>query len=176
MKFNCSNRCARCCKELFVPLTANDINRIIFNHKLNFYDFVEFRDSSKIEESYIINKCIIRTKDSSIVMGLKSTADGCILLKDHMCTIYDSRPLICRKYPFDWAMAVYGRTIVCYSDDYKCNFREIVPEEDYGEIFAIISRYYKDLTDYIARIREWNESKRKDKTIDSFLDYIGIKR
>jgi len=175
MKFKCSDRCARCCKEFFVILTANDVKRIIFNHKLNFDDFVVFKDASTIKEDYRVNKCTIKTVDGDKVMGLKSTDDGCILLKDYLCTIYGSRPMLCRKYPFDWKYAVYGRTMACYSDDYKCDFKEIVPEKDYGEIFAIISRYEQDLKDYSARVREWNESKRKDRTIDNFLDYIGIK-
>jgi Fe-S-cluster containining protein len=35
------------------------------------------------------------------VYEMKKTVGKCIFLKDNQCTIYESRPLICRFYPFE---------------------------------------------------------------------------
>ncbi len=44
------------------------------------------------------------------VYEMKKDGGNCIFLKNNQCTIYESRPLICRFYPFEFK----------FSDDQDC--------------------------------------------------------
>jgi Fe-S-cluster containining protein len=77
-------RCGECCKKLYILLASNDIERIKkLGHALD-----SFSESEQLGEYK--GKRVLKKVDSK-----------CIFLSDdNLCKIYDSRPEICRKYPF----------------------------------------------------------------------------
>ncbi len=89
--FNC-NCCARCCTSQFndhVFLLAPDVENIknISPDALKPAPYFEFCDK---EGTFYVCGYALKTKE-----------DGtCIFLKDKRCTIYGSRPAICRLYPY----------------------------------------------------------------------------
>ena len=49
---------------------------------------------------------------------MKKTEDGkCVFLKDNLCTIYHSRPLICRFYPFELKENENHRHAFAFTDE-----------------------------------------------------------
>ncbi|MEA2036463.1 MAG: YkgJ family cysteine cluster protein [Nanoarchaeota archaeon] len=81
-------RCAECCIKYIVKLHKADIERII---KLGYKkeDFAEIDKNLKEKENTVLKKndkywCVFLTKDQ----------------RGYSCKIYDSRPIVCKKYPF----------------------------------------------------------------------------
>jgi Fe-S-cluster containining protein len=52
------------------------------------------------------------------VYVMKKTENGkCIFLKDSLCTIYQTRPLICRFYPFELKEDEHCKHVFAYTDE-----------------------------------------------------------
>ncbi len=89
-KFRCLDNCGKCCCELDVPLTDEDIERI---EELG-YSAWEFVDYSK---------AFYRGNRFLGYALRKRPFDGCCVFLDpetRRCRIYDHRPKACRLYPF----------------------------------------------------------------------------
>ncbi|MFC1704897.1 YkgJ family cysteine cluster protein [Nanoarchaeota archaeon] len=81
--FKCG-RCGECCKRLYILLNDSDIKNI---EKLG-YVLDCFSEVEPVGE--FKGKRVLRKVD-----------ERCIFLtKDNLCKIYESRPEICKKYPF----------------------------------------------------------------------------
>jgi hypothetical protein len=81
-KFKCK-RCAKCCKKFTVKLSDKDIKRI---KRLGYMDFF-------VEDNF---------DPKTGKFALKRENEQCIFLtEDNLCKIYEARPSICRKYPFN---------------------------------------------------------------------------
>ena len=100
LKFRCTG-CGNCCKEPLLPLTDGDVNRIVKGTGEKPADFIRWVDRNGIEmddepEGFVL------LRQGKRVMVLRHTRGGCYFLgKDNRCTIYKSRPLGCRVFPFD---------------------------------------------------------------------------
>ncbi len=89
--FKCQ-RCGACCRwSGHVLLTEGDIARLAAAAGLS-------------EESFISRYTVLAANRSQL--SLADGPDGsCILLKDGICTLYDSRPAQCRDFPHGWRVA-----------------------------------------------------------------------
>jgi uncharacterized protein len=90
--FKCK-RCGKCCLTYTIKLNSNDLKRLE-KAGLKKGDFAEPDDYDISFGKY----------------ALKRDENGCILLEkkdnQYSCKFYDSRPDICRKYPFNEKDAV----------------------------------------------------------------------
>jgi hypothetical protein len=84
--FVCDRRCGECCKRLTVVVSPSDITRI---EALGHSDFVKF--SGDVREGRVI----LKHSRNGWCVFLKQDVDGL-----YGCSIHDSRPEVCRKYPF----------------------------------------------------------------------------
>ncbi|MBW2979822.1 YkgJ family cysteine cluster protein [Candidatus Woesearchaeota archaeon] len=81
--FNCE-RCGECCKKLYIILNDSDIKNI----EKHGYQLDSFSETEQVGEY----------KGKRV---LKKINGRCVFLtNDSLCKIYDSRPEICKKYPF----------------------------------------------------------------------------
>ncbi len=71
------NKCGKCCETLYA---------------VDMKDEKEFKFMQFIFPSY--KRFYIKGKDS-----FGNYVFGCKYLKDNLCSVYDKRPLICKKYP-----------------------------------------------------------------------------
>jgi hypothetical protein len=88
IRFICS-RCAKCCgdteeKVRSILLLEAEAERIAKKTSKNIDEFAE-----RIEDA------------QPYVYRMRKTTEGkCVFLKDSLCSIYQTRPLICKFYPF----------------------------------------------------------------------------
>ena len=70
---------------------------------------------------------------------MKKVEGDCRFLKDNKCTIYESRPLICRFYPFELKFDQEKNTHV-FSFTLECptiNQGKILTKKDFEELFEL---------------------------------------
>lgn len=108
-RFECQ-QCGKCCsdKDTIVNLTYTDILRIHSEKKLSLEDLLDvvgyyIYENEPTQDQ--LKKMVIPpilTQRGPAFLGLRKKNDGkCIYLSEsNKCTIYQSRPAICRSFPF----------------------------------------------------------------------------
>jgi Fe-S-cluster containining protein len=89
VRFKCE-KCAICCGD-----TKNRVRRILLLR-------IEAKSISQKTHESVNNFAEKLDGIEPYIYMMKKTKNGkCIFLKDDLCTIYRTRPLICRFYPFE---------------------------------------------------------------------------
>lgn len=96
VKKSCQKGCDFCCH---IPVVITELEARVL---LAYAD----KENIVIDEDYLLRQNAINGKDR-----LKSNVSACVFLKNHQCTVYDARPLTCRKY-------------YVYSDPQYCNTKK----------------------------------------------------
>jgi len=140
-----------CCelKEHYLPLTIDDINRILsLGYKLEDFAAVLFLSGEDLkgEEEWWIKRMVVKD-GKHLVLVMKTSNHGCVMLKKGIgCSIGEHRGTMCRLFPF-W-MDSHGK--ITYLDDFcelsktkltKGSFKKI------GETQEKVSELYKALRD-----------------------------
>lgn len=81
--------CGACCTYEITPIWPYDIKRIVE------------RTAYSVED---IEK-LLQTKPGTDKRYLNNTPDGCVFLKDNICTIYEARPDACYMFPIGFKNA-----------------------------------------------------------------------
>ncbi len=131
--FSCT-RCGACCRGSpedgnLVMVTPAEIDRLVSGTGL---------DAGSIAEPY---PGWIRTDDGGGITFewcLRRNTSGCIFLEGNHCMVYDSRPWICRTYPF---MLDGEQLIISPCDGIG---REIQPEEARELAGLVLQRRYEE--------------------------------
>lgn len=98
-------------EDSFVPIGIEDAERI---SKKTGKKFSEFLDYSKLSEK-ALESCEGDGWNSEIikdgrVLRFKMAEDGkCVFLKNNQCSIYETRALLCRMYPFWYKKTDFGK-------------------------------------------------------------------
>lgn len=91
--FNCK-RCATCCRTLTIEVTASDLRRWFTENRIDILEEIGYLptpDSKRSKGGFYFEKTLMR-KDGTKLQ--------CPFLNDeNLCSIYDTRPRICRDYP-----------------------------------------------------------------------------
>ena len=97
-------------------------------------------------------------------MGLRRTENGCQYLgEDDLCTIYDHRPVTCRRYPFDVEMDEQENIeLLSISDSVECPY-ELDGYHALGEIKALCVWEEEEENPYFEKIEIWNKKKKTGK-------------
>lgn len=108
MEFNCKN-CGKCC-ELNVFVSIEDINRWLDEDRMDIlacltWHFIDKRNPQYLlyipHKKHIIGHSVLKR----FYKEIWSNNDKCIFLHKNRCTIYNTRPESCRKFPggkLDW--------------------------------------------------------------------------
>ena len=180
LKFRCTG-CGNCCKEPLLPLTDGDVKRIAKGTGEKPQDFIRWVDRHGIEmddepEGFIM------LRNGKRVMVLRHTRGGCYFLgKDNRCTIYKSRPLGCRIFPFDGTFSKDGKLrrlkLIQAAD---CKY-ELDGKNDVDELYKLDTRHEEAGHDWHDRIADWNKAqtarKRQGKaagTAREFFTFMGF--
>jgi len=110
LKFRCTG-CGNCCKEPLLPLTRGDLLRIIARTRDDSADIVRWVDRNGIEMDDE-PEAFAKLRQGKRVMVLRHQRGRCRYLgADDRCSIYRSRPLGCRVFPFDPDFSARGALI-----------------------------------------------------------------
>lgn len=160
-------RCGRCCTSFGVCTTIFDIIRIVdaSGGKLVPLDFVtitpEPPDRERTEPSILINGI-----PYLLILKWKPKKDQeCVFYdKDRGCVIYESRPILCRTYPFksekNKLENMKSRACPCFW----------IPN-DKTQYLSDLKTYEKELSKYKKIVDNWNKKEKTRETLKEFLDF-----
>lgn len=174
LSFRCTC-CGNCCREPIVLVTDEDVRRIMQGTKQAAYDIVDFYKPNEIEWGKD-QPGWIRFKSGQRIMGLRRTEEGCQYLgDDDMCTIYNHRPVTCRRYPFDLEFDEGGDIeLLSISKSVDCPY-ELDGYNPLGEIRAIAKWEEWEEKPYFDKLDAWNDQK-KPGGKKAFLKFLGFKK
>ena len=182
VKWRCT-LCGQCCKS-YLPLVLPHDVRVLqealgrpMSTFITFYRTTEF--DGPIDQSY--EPQFFETIHGKLAMGL-SRVDlpdgevGCVFLKNNLCTVHSSRPLVCRQYPFqprdenipDGAIRLMDNP--CFG---KHAEDEVVEEAPVRRNYVLFSEIQDD---YLSKVKAWNaDPKSATRDIEEFLSYVGLR-
>lgn len=180
LKFRCTG-CGNCCKDPLLPLTDKDIVRITQRTGDDPRDFILWVDRNGIDMDDE-PEAFVRLRQGKRVMVMRHQGGGCRYLgKDDRCTIYGSRPLGCRIFPFDPTYTKerkLRRLKLIQATD--CKY-ELDGDNDADAISDLHQRHEAATSAYQARVAEWNKeqtrrarSGRAAQTAREFLSFLGV--
>jgi Fe-S-cluster containining protein len=180
LKFRCTG-CGNCCKDPLLPLTDQDVVRIRERTGDDPSDFVRWVDRNGIDMDDE-PEAFVRLRQGKRVMVMRQGAGGCHYLgADDRCSIYASRPLGCRIFPFDPSYTKQGklhRLKLIQATD--CQY-ELDGKNDPGEIQVLHQRHESTTARYQARVAEWNQEQtrrlrrgKSARTGRDFLEFLGV--
>lgn len=180
LKFRCTG-CGNCCKDPILPLTDQDIVRIQQRVGVEAETFVRWVDRHAIDMDGE-PEAFVRLRQGKRVMVMRQGKGGCHFLgKDDRCTIYGSRPLGCRIFPFDPTYNKQGKlTRLKLIPATECLY-ELDGENDPTAIRDLHDRHDGSTARYHDRIAEWNSEQarrvrqgKRAQTARDFLVFLGV--
>ena len=180
LKFRCTG-CGNCCKDPLLPLTDQDVVRIKQRTGEDPSDFVRWVDRDGIDMDDE-PEAFARLRQGKRVMVMRQGRGGCHFLgSDNRCTIYNSRPLGCRVFPFNPSYTKQGklrRLQLIQATD--CQY-ELDGKNDPGAIHELHQRHERATAAYQERIADWNQQQarrvrqgRAVQTAREFLSFLGV--
>ncbi len=172
LHFRCTC-CGNCCREPIVLVTDEDIRRVQAHTGQPAYEIVDFYKPSEIAWEKD-QPGWVRLKSGRRIMGLKRTEEGCQYLgEDDLCSIYEHRPVTCRRYPFDLEIADNGNIeLLSISQSVECPY-ELDGENNLSEIKAMADWEEKEENPYFEKLEQWHERK-KTGGKKKFLKFLGF--
>jgi Fe-S-cluster containining protein len=100
VRFRCHS-CGHCCTDVVCLPTPWDIIRIIRETDAHPDKFLEFLTPEEIAGVDTSDPTWLKVGDERYMMALRRGEKGCHFLnkRSKRCTIYESRPILCRLYP-----------------------------------------------------------------------------
>ncbi|HEY2409724.1 MAG TPA: YkgJ family cysteine cluster protein [Polyangiaceae bacterium] len=180
LKFRCTG-CGNCCKEPLLPLTDADMRRILRRTGEDVTELVHWvaRDGIDMDDE---PEAFVMLRQGKRVMVLKHERGGCRYLgEDDRCTIYTSRPLGCRIFPFDPTFARDGKLRrLKLIDAADCRY-ELDGDNDLRAMHDLHARHELETHAYQDRVAEWNREQKKRKrrgnapqTAQDFFRFLGF--
>ena len=180
LKFRCTG-CGNCCKDPLLPLTDSDVVRISQRTGDDPRQFVVWVDRMGIDMDDE-PEAFVRLRQGKRVMVLKHQGGGCRYLgQDDRCSIYASRPLGCRVFPFDATFSKQGklhRLKLIQATD--CLY-ELDGDNDPSAMHEMQTRHEAATAAYQLRVADWNReqgrrkrSGRPAQTSKEFLNFLGV--
>ncbi len=101
VRFRCHS-CGHCCTDVICLPTPWDVVRIVREHRIDPAKFLEFITPEEITQVDDDDPTWLNVNGQRYLMALKRGPKGCHFLdkRTKHCSIYESRPLLCRLYPF----------------------------------------------------------------------------
>jgi Fe-S-cluster containining protein len=160
LKFRCTG-CGNCCKEPLLPLTRGDLLRIIARTGDDSADIVQWVDRNGIDMDDE-PEAFVKLRPGKRVMVLRHQRGRCRYLgPDDRCTIYRSRPLGCRVFPFDPEFSTRGKLLRLQLNEEatECPY-ELDGSNRVDELRRLNERYEKANAEHHEFVAAWNRLQR----------------
>ncbi|HWL86554.1 MAG TPA: YkgJ family cysteine cluster protein [Polyangiaceae bacterium] len=180
LQFRCTG-CGNCCKDPLLPLTDEDIQRIVDRTGDSPSVIAQIVDDRAIELDDE-PEAFVTLRQGKRVLVLRHEHGRCRYLgDDDRCTIYSSRPLGCRVFPLDPEFNAKKKlrrlTLIKATD---CLY-EMDGKVDVETLYTLQQRYWKAHEVYYAKVAEWNREQnrrrragRAAQTAREFFSFLGL--
>lgn len=170
VKFSCHS-CGHCCTEVVCLPTPWDVKRIIRETGADPNEFLEFLTEDEVDDVEEDDPTWLEVNGDRYVMALKRGKRGCYFLdkKTGYCSIYESRPILCRLYPFKLQETQDGdfRGFTLHSDVGCPRHRDgEVPTQPLYDQYLVDSENQEDYADLV---RIFNRKEYKGKKPKHFV-------
>jgi Fe-S-cluster containining protein len=180
LRFRCTG-CGNCCRDPLLPLTDDDVRRIMKRTGDEAAELVQWVDRWGIDmddepEGFVM------LRQGKRVMVLRHQRGRCRYLgADERCTIYSSRPLGCRVFPFDPEFSARGKLRrLRLVQAVECPYR-LDGHNRITDLRALNTQYEAQQAAFHARVAEWNRVQRARRrkgqaaqTAVEFLAFLGL--
>jgi Fe-S-cluster containining protein len=180
LKFRCTG-CGNCCKDPLLPLTDSDVRRIVARTGDSAASLVRWVDKHGIDMDDE-PEAFVTLRQGKRVMVLRHEGGGCRYLgDDNRCTIYTSRPLGCRVFPFDPVFTRRGELrhlrLIQATD---CPY-ELDGHTELEGLRTLQEQYETATRTYHAKVATWNSEQKQRlrhgkpaHTAREYLHYLGF--
>lgn len=154
-QINLCNGCDLCCRKYRIYLFPNKAKAIARKLKMNYKDFVLkyldlyvelFPFQPNMTTNFLELKYDNKKYFLFLSLALKQKNNACVFLKNKQCSIYSSRPLLCRLFP---NFKFYGETYdFCKLDKQKRK------SKDPRKFYPFFTKYLKDIK-YNGFVNVW---------------------
>jgi len=164
--------CGRCCTVFYINVTDADISRIARETGRRPQDFVDLCPRGSIIDQD--EDCNLKMKDGIYRIVLAETRGRCIFqLADRRCEIYESRPLPCRLFPFDFkdGDVVLNDDAIGVCKGLSSKGQPI----DEGRIVSLENQWSLEVNQFTEKIKGWNslfDQGKVDGTRQALLSYL----
>ena len=177
IRFSCHHT-GHCCTDVVCLPTPWDVIRIVREEGTNPAEFLEFLTPEEITGVAKGDPTWLKVGDERYLMALKRDTKGCYFLdkKTRYCTIYESRPILCRLYPFKLTEFRDGtwKGFTLHTDVGCPRHRDgIVETRPLYALYLDDSSHQQDYEDLVAVFnqRDYPE-KRPEDFIGMFIQYV----
>ena len=180
LKFRCTG-CGNCCKEPLLPLTDEDLARLVNHTGSDPMDLVRFITKDEIDMDHE-PEGFASLRQGKRVMVLKHVQGRCIYLgPDNRCGVYTERPLGCRVFPLDPTFSRSGKLVrLQLIQATECPY-ELDGHNPIRPLATLNQLYDSAMLRYRAKIADWNRLQRRRKregrstqTARDFLAFLGV--
>jgi Fe-S-cluster containining protein len=156
LSFRCTG-CGNCCRSLRVAVTAADVTRLAHATGKRAEELVDWLPPEAVDMTGEPGS-FVELSEGRRLLVLAQREGACRLLgADDSCSAYAARPLDCRAFPFDFerARGDQGRGRLRLLPLVGCDHAQD-GEHTRSAVQAIDDERWRALTDYQARVAEWN--------------------
>ncbi len=180
LNFRCTG-CGNCCKDPLLPLTDEDIQRIVARTGDKVSDIAQIVDKTAIDMGDE-PEAFVNLRQGRRVLVLRHARGRCIYLgDDDRCTIYEDRPLGCRVYPLDPEFnnkKKLRRLTLIKATECPHDMDGHVEVET---LYSLQQKYWKAHEVYYAKVAAWNKEQtrrrragRAAQTAREFFSFLGF--
>ncbi len=178
LKFRCTD-CGNCCTDTIVPVTSEDVARLVKGTGLAAADVAQFYKASEFEDEGV-GLHFVKLDVGSRVMGLKKRFDekdereACKFFKDNRCSVYEHRPVTCRVWPFTLSFDETGKRLsrLEINDALPCPF-ELDGSNDPAKLISDWKWDDKQDDTYEAIVKAWN-LEHAGGTEEQYFAFLGL--
>lgn len=179
LKFRCTE-CGNCCSDTLVPITGDDLRRLMKGTGLPASEIADFYLSTDFEDGGD-GLQFINMDGGRKALGLRKAFDkendreACKFFKDNRCSVYEHRPVTCRVWPFTLSFDESGRrlTRLRINDALPCPY-ELDGKNSRAHLAADWNWDDKQDGTWEAEVRAWN-LKHSAGAPAEFLAFIGLR-
>jgi Fe-S-cluster containining protein len=178
LKFRCTE-CGNCCSDTIVPVTDEDVRRIMEGTGLKagqvatFYTKKDFDDGGEGLQFVNLDGGR-RTLGLLKRMDKENGREACEFFRDNRCSVYKDRPVTCRVWPFTLRFDASGRRLSSLSvnPSLPCPF-ELDSKNTVSELVADWRWDDRQDESWSAKVREWNRTHTAG-SVEEFFSYLGL--
>lgn len=178
LKFRCTE-CGNCCSDTIVPVTDEDVRRVMKGTGLKAADVATLYKKSDFDDGGEGLE-FANLDGGRRTLGLRKRfdkgngRDACRFFQGNRCSVYKDRPVTCRVWPFTLRFDASGRRLssLAVNPALPCPY-ELDGANTASELVANWKWDDRQDADWTAKVRAWNRTHSAG-TQTEFFAHLGL--